>query len=835
VTGVSAGTATITYTVTGTGGCPAATATRTVTITTPPSAGTLSGNQNLCVGSTDTYSSTVTGGEWSSSNPSVATVNSTGLVTGVSAGTATITYTVTGTGGCPAATATRTVTITDPPSAGTLSGTQDVCVNNTTLFSSTLAGGYWTSANTSIAQVERQTGLVIGVSAGTTTISYTVIGTGGCPVSVSTRGVNVSPLNTSGTIQNLPSEACVGHSVTLSSSQAGGQWSSSEPSIVTIEQSTGQLQTLSEGSCIISYSLSQNNVCPPSVTTGTINVISLPSLGLSISTQPPFEITSSITMCVGRNHQINVIPTNDTDTRYQRTNQGSFQIISGGTGIINLSPGGFILARSQGQVTVRYTIPGSRFGSSCIDLVLDLEVNVVTNLPQVTISGSQSICVNSPTIRTYTSSSPGDWSTSDPNNASIQTNHVNTDTVDIQFSLPNLNSQQTINLFCDRTNECGGTRTTYPIQITTGRLFPTTAGPIPSGGSYRWTTNNGTLIQNITSPGNYTHTDTNCDTYSLVITFLPACQCWQLENISPEQIGYYRIYDESCYNMRPGFNPNTIQTYNPLNYPYQPWITTGQSLLPGEIINFCAPTFSILPGSENIIISNTDKISPCVNPVSPSIGMGGSSTNLDQSCFAAECQCNCISMTYSGAIIDPPTALLRTPCFGGDCPESVRQHLSFTSQAQIFGWNFDLISPYILSNISNYPGVPTRVDSGYLKICGSPIGKPFYEKMYDPDPTSSRGGGLYYRGNTYSIGQLPEGFTWSVSDQPCCSQGYIPSRTSTFISPYRRLSWEGRWTGNSWGYPYYPTETTSQTVTHFQNNNCPPPSPPTQEPEPPSE
>ena len=131
-------TATITYTVTGTGGCADATATRTVTVTAAPSAGTLSGTQAVCVGNTTTFSSTTSGGTWTSSDTTVAVVNaSTGVITGVAAGTATITYTVTGTGGCADATATRTVTVTAAPSAGTLSGTQAVCVGSTTTFTAT--------------------------------------------------------------------------------------------------------------------------------------------------------------------------------------------------------------------------------------------------------------------------------------------------------------------------------------------------------------------------------------------------------------------------------------------------------------------------------------------------------------------------------------------------------------------------------------------------------------------------------------------------------------------------------------------------------------------------
>ena len=86
----------------------------TINITTIPqaNAGTITGNQNLCVGATTTFTATTTGGIWSSSNPSIATVNPTsGLISGVTAGMATIDYTVNNSPPCPNATVARTITI----------------------------------------------------------------------------------------------------------------------------------------------------------------------------------------------------------------------------------------------------------------------------------------------------------------------------------------------------------------------------------------------------------------------------------------------------------------------------------------------------------------------------------------------------------------------------------------------------------------------------------------------------------------------------------------------------------------------------------------------------
>lgn len=92
----------------------------------------------------------VTNGNWSSSNTSIATVNSSGVVTGVGTGTATITYQL-AIGGCNSiAVVTRDVTVSLPTLAS-ITGTTTICTGSTTtLLSSpkatggveTVVGGY---------------------------------------------------------------------------------------------------------------------------------------------------------------------------------------------------------------------------------------------------------------------------------------------------------------------------------------------------------------------------------------------------------------------------------------------------------------------------------------------------------------------------------------------------------------------------------------------------------------------------------------------------------------------------------------------------------------------
>jgi gliding motility-associated-like protein len=132
---------------------------------------------NACVGLTTQLSGTGSPAAlnpWVSNNPLVATIDNSGLVTGVSAGTTTITYT--NSNGCQI---TATVIINVLPA---LTGTFNACVGLTTQLSGTgspAAVNPWVSTNPLVATINNS-GLVTGVSAGTTTITYT--NSNGCQI-----------------------------------------------------------------------------------------------------------------------------------------------------------------------------------------------------------------------------------------------------------------------------------------------------------------------------------------------------------------------------------------------------------------------------------------------------------------------------------------------------------------------------------------------------------------------------------------------------------------------------------------------------------------------------
>ncbi|MFZ4680436.1 MAG: beta strand repeat-containing protein, partial [Flavobacterium sp.] len=145
---------------------------------------TVSAGSSVCVGSTITISP-VTGGTWSSSDATKATVTNSGIVTGISAGSATFTFT-NSTTGCSATTSAVTINALPVVSAGS-----SVCVGSTITLSPT-TGGTWSSSNNSIATITNA-GIVTGVSSGSVNFSFNN-STTGCNAVTSSVNVIDAPV-----------------------------------------------------------------------------------------------------------------------------------------------------------------------------------------------------------------------------------------------------------------------------------------------------------------------------------------------------------------------------------------------------------------------------------------------------------------------------------------------------------------------------------------------------------------------------------------------------------------------------------------------------------------
>lgn len=244
VMGVAAGTANITYS-TGTS-CQAVT---TITVNPLPTAATVSGPSIVCVASAITLSSSISGGTWFSPS-SLVNVGAGGVITGISTGTATITYAVSNS--CGTANTPYSVTVSVPPSV--ITGPTVMCAGTTNVLVNSVPGGLWSSSSTSIATVGMGTGLVTGIAGGTATITYAI--SPGCQ-STAVVTVNSAPSAISG-----PDNVCVGSFISLTNTASGGIWTSSTPSIAVvgvIGTTVGGVLGVAPGTTIITYAIGSCN------------------------------------------------------------------------------------------------------------------------------------------------------------------------------------------------------------------------------------------------------------------------------------------------------------------------------------------------------------------------------------------------------------------------------------------------------------------------------------------------------------------------------------------------------------------------------------------------
>jgi len=474
VSGVGAGTDTIKYTVSNS--CGTASKTVIIKVGTTPTVAAITGTTSLCSGSTTTLNDSTTGGTWSSSNTSVATVSSAGIITGMSAGTDTIKYSVSNS--CGTVVKTVVITVNAAPSAGGITGTTTLCTGSTAILNDSTKGGTWSSSNTSIATVS-SSGTVNGVSSGTVTIKYTLSNSCGTVVKTLVITVNARPGLASITGTNT---LCVGGMTNLSDSSSGGTWSSGSTSIATVS-SAGVVTGVSTGTDTIKYSLS--NSCGTSVMTLVVTIGTIPSVA---------SITGTTTVCTG-----------STTILHDSTTGGTWS--SSNTSVATINVDGAVTGISTGTDTIKYTV-----SNSCGATVKTVIVTVNTGPSATAIIGATTLCTGTTTTLTD-SSKGGTWSSSTTSVATISSTgvvsgmSVGTDTIKYSVS-----------------NSCGTSVKTVIITVGTtiavGTITSTTTSPLCIGGSLTltdstkggtWSSGN-TAIATISSSGVVTGVSAGKDT-----------------------------------------------------------------------------------------------------------------------------------------------------------------------------------------------------------------------------------------------------------------------------------------------------------------------------------
>ncbi len=367
VTGVGFGTATITYTI---GSCYT---TAPVTVNLSPTAGTITGPSSLCVSTPVLYTASLSGGTWSSTNNTIATVGSTGMVMGIGTGRDSIKYSITN--GCGTAVAAVTVAVSASPNAGVIVGPSVICAGTFTVLTDTISGGSWASSNAS--GTVTGTGIFSGIVTGTDTVSYTV--TNACGTMTTKKSISIGAYLSAGAITGATT-VCQGSSVTLTDLAPSGTWGMSNTSATV---AGGVVTGLGAGVDTISYSVLSPTGCGYAVASHVITVSPLPDSG---------SVTGLATLCAGASFT------------YTDVAPGGLWNVSNTAATI--TGWGLLNALTPGTDTIMYSVTNA-CGTTTAKKVLTIGPAISAG----TISGAGSVCAGS-TLTLADGAASGVWSSS---------------------------------------------------------------------------------------------------------------------------------------------------------------------------------------------------------------------------------------------------------------------------------------------------------------------------------------------------------------------------------------------------------------------------------------
>lgn len=521
VTGVAAGTATISYSISG------CAATAIVTVNTQPAA--ITGALGVCNSFTTQLSDATAGGTWTSVTTTVATIDATGLVTGVGLGTSVISYTL---GSCAA---TATVTVNSQPVA--ITGTLTVCATFTTQLSDATSGGVWSSTPATTASISG-TGLVTGVAAGTATISYDI---SGCAVTAIVT-VNTQPAAITGSLA-----VCQGLTTQLSDATTGGVWTSGTTGVATID-AAGLVTGLATGTSLISYTL------------GTCAATAV------VTVQPlPVAISGTKTVCVG-----------STTSLSDATGGGTW---SASNGNATVSGTGLVTGVTAGTDVITYTI-----GTGCIVTT----IVTINPLPSA-ISGATSVCLGF-TVTLSDATAGGTWSSGNATIASVTAGGVVTGNAvgvtSISYTLGTgcrVTSPMTVNPLPGTING--------PVTVCPGSSVTLTNASAPG----TWSSSNGAVATIVAGTG--VLTGIIAGTSNITFTLGTGCYVTRVETVNPAPAATITPLGDTTF-CPGGFVVLTANVASGLTYQ---WYQNG-----GAIAGATASTYTaVLTGSFTVTETNT--------------------------------------------------------------------------------------------------------------------------------------------------------------------------------------------------------------------------------------
>ncbi len=339
---------------------------------------TIAGTPTVCVSATTSLSIGYTGGAWTSKKPSVATVTSLGVVSGVAPGIDTIVYTLSG------HKAIVVVTVLPLPSAGIIVGPGALCGTSfgTYTISGGSPGGVWTSSNTTVLDASGGGSSIHAVGVGVAVLSYAV--TTACGTAYATKSINVFP-STAGTILG-PTTVCQGATIALSNIVTSGTWTSTATGVATVDPVTGVVTGVGAGTSSIVYSVL--DMCSTITSTSvTITVQGLPDAG---------SLSGNNTVCVDSG--IMLTPSISGGS-WVAENSHAVVVLGVVVGVsAGVDPIYYIVTNSCGSDTAIYNVTVG----DCVNAVDNVpslqDINIYPNPAQTNITISSSAVISSVTI-----------------------------------------------------------------------------------------------------------------------------------------------------------------------------------------------------------------------------------------------------------------------------------------------------------------------------------------------------------------------------------------------------------------------------------------------------
>ena len=358
----------------------------------------IEGDTSICRNSSIQLNTTVPGGTWSTSDNTTLTVTN-GLIKGLKAGKATITYTVTGSGACAGKTlvTSKIITVNSLPTVPVVSigGSTTICEGDFVQLS--------TTSNTSFSQSQwRLNGVNIANATNLTFQAklagkYVVEVKNNFNCSALSSEVLVAVVKPSVTISG-PTAICLGDTVKLTASQAGGTWSVLNTSIAVANN--GIVSGKVKGKTSVVYSYPGTGIC----LNKTLKV-NYPIEIDQVSIAPSIMLGGSSVFCNGSFVMLN------SDTIRDHTYEWRRYSIP----IPNATSYSY-KAVTQGMYTLVV-----KNANKCSATSQPVTVSVITN--DVTLTGENGVCVGS-TTTLVPSKTGGSWTTTTPTIGSVTNGNV---------------------------------------------------------------------------------------------------------------------------------------------------------------------------------------------------------------------------------------------------------------------------------------------------------------------------------------------------------------------------------------------------------------------------